>query len=83
MRVATYARAAPRYTLAAYTRKAYGAVLLFIELPLFGRHLQLTDDELRAVQREIVDNPLCGDLPAAQLKRLVEVDVLSEELSDG
>ena len=36
--------------------------MLFIELPLFDRYLRLTDDELRAVQREIVDNPLCGDL---------------------
>jgi len=36
--------------------------MLFIELSLFRRYLQLADDELRAVQREIVDNPLCGDL---------------------
>ena len=36
--------------------------MVFIELPLFARYLRLTDDELRAVQRDILDNPHCGDL---------------------
>jgi hypothetical protein len=29
---------------------------------LFARYLRLTDDELRAVQRDMLDNPHCGDL---------------------
>jgi hypothetical protein len=36
--------------------------MVFVELPLFARYLRLTDDELRAVQRDIMDNPHCGDL---------------------
>ena len=36
--------------------------MVFVELPLFARYLRLTDDELRAVQRDILDNPHCGDL---------------------
>jgi hypothetical protein len=35
---------------------------VLVELPLFARYLRLTDDELRAVQRDIMDNPHCGDL---------------------
>jgi len=36
--------------------------MVFIELPLFGKYITLSDDELRAVQDVILDNPEAGDL---------------------
>ena len=36
--------------------------MAFIELPLFGKYITLSDDELRAVQDVILDNPEAGDL---------------------
>ncbi len=38
--------------------------MIFVELPLFQKHVTFTDDELRAVQNEIVTNPDCGALIA-------------------
>ena len=36
--------------------------MVFVELPLFARYLRFTDDELRAVQGDILDDPLRGEV---------------------
>ena len=36
--------------------------MVFVELPLFQKYLQFTDDELAAIQDEILDDPRRGDL---------------------
>jgi hypothetical protein len=36
--------------------------MIFIELPLFQKHIAFTDEELRAVQAVLFDNPEAGDL---------------------
>jgi hypothetical protein len=36
--------------------------MVFIELPLFQKYLKLTDEELAAVQDDILENPNRGDL---------------------
>ncbi len=36
--------------------------MVFVELPLFNKHVSFTDEELRALQNEIVINPECGAL---------------------
>lgn len=36
--------------------------MVFIELPLFHKYLDFTDEELRAVQNTILDRPDAGDL---------------------
>jgi hypothetical protein len=36
--------------------------VIFVELPLFTRHAPFTDDELGALQRMLLENPLAGDL---------------------
>lgn len=36
--------------------------MVFIELPLFRKYLDFTDEELRAVQNTILDRPDAGDL---------------------
>lgn len=36
--------------------------MVFIELPLFRKYLNFTDEELRAVQNTILDRPDAGDL---------------------
>jgi hypothetical protein len=36
--------------------------MLFVEMPAFSRLITFTDDELRAVQSMLVDNPEAGDL---------------------
>ena len=36
--------------------------MIFVELPLFTKHAPFTDDELAALQRTILDNPMAGDL---------------------
>ena len=38
--------------------------MIFIELPLFQRYLKFTDEELAAVQEEILEDPKRGDLIA-------------------
>jgi hypothetical protein len=36
--------------------------MVFVELPLFQRYLRFTDDELAAIQYEILEEPRRGDL---------------------
>jgi hypothetical protein len=36
--------------------------MVFIELPLFQKYLQFTDEELAAIQEEILEDPKRGDL---------------------
>jgi hypothetical protein len=36
--------------------------MVFVELPLFQKCLQFTDDELAAIQEEILEDPKRGDL---------------------
>jgi len=36
--------------------------MIFVELPLFTKHAPFNDDDLAALQRTILDNPLAGDL---------------------
>lgn len=36
--------------------------MIFVELPLFQKHIAFTDEELRAVQVVLLDNPEAGDL---------------------
>jgi|SRR6516164_769522 hypothetical protein len=36
--------------------------MVFIELPLFQRYLKFTDEELAAVQEDILEDPRRGDL---------------------
>lgn len=36
--------------------------MVFVELPLFNKYIAFTDDELRAVQNVILENPEAGDL---------------------
>ena len=34
--------------------------MVFVELPLFRKHVALSDEELRTLQNEIMINPHCG-----------------------
>lgn len=36
--------------------------MIFIEMPVFSKVISFTDDELRAIQDVLVDNPEAGDL---------------------
>lgn len=36
--------------------------MVFVELPLFGKYLQFTDEELTAIQEAILEDPLHGDV---------------------
>ena len=36
--------------------------MIFIELPLFQKRLQFTDEELRALQNDLLKNPRRGDV---------------------
>jgi hypothetical protein len=36
--------------------------MIFVELPLFTKHARFTDEELAAIQKVILGDPLCGDL---------------------
>jgi hypothetical protein len=36
--------------------------MVFVELPLFQKYLRFTDDELAAIQDEILEDPQRGDL---------------------
>jgi hypothetical protein len=36
--------------------------MVFVELPLFQKYLQFTDEELAAIQEEILEDPTRGDL---------------------
>jgi hypothetical protein len=36
--------------------------MVFVELPLFSKYLQFTDEELNAIQEAILEDPLRGDV---------------------
>jgi hypothetical protein len=36
--------------------------MVFIELPLFRKYVEFSDDELREIQSTLIDNPKAGDV---------------------